>query len=86
MWPDLVMASAICRSRVVLPAPGVPVSIMTEDGTQPSPPRASSSHSMPIYLRLRRASRTKMSEMLVPCLTFLRPMLMFILDMCILCS
>ena len=64
---------------MVLPAPGVPVSIMTEEGTKPSPPRASSNHERPVFFRTRRASGTEISAMFVPRFRFRMPTLRFIL-------
>lgn len=79
--PDAVIDSASWRHTVVLPAPGVPVSIMAVEGVMPSPEEtASSNHLRPVLTVFSSWEGTSRSRMLVPCFQDFRPTFRFMLD------
>ena len=82
MLPVPVMASASWRQRVVLPAPGVPVSIIEVEGVTPLSPMALSNHLMPVVTVFSSWGGTSRPRMLVLRFQALRPTLRFIFDMC----
>ena len=66
---------------VVLPAPGVPVSIMAVEGVMPSPEETASSNQLrPVFTVRSSWAGTSRSRMLVPRFQDLRPTERFMFD------